>query len=50
MNLSQFKDPVSHLCLAVVVFESCFLREKVTGLNTEFSETFWKNSNNLFHL
>ena len=48
MNWGQFKDPVSHLCLAGVVVASWCLTQEMAGLNpfiemtnilvTEFSE------------
>ena len=48
MNWAQFKDPVSHMCLAGAVVASWFVTQEVTGLSpftimtnifvTEFSE------------
>ena len=48
MNQSQFKDPVSHMCLVGAVVAPWFLTKEVAGLNpftvvtnifvTEFSE------------
>ena len=58
MNWAQFKDPVSHMCLAGAVAAFWSLTQEVTGLSpftvmtnifvtefSEFSETFRKNSN-----
>ena len=58
MNRSQFKDPVSHMCLAGNVVASRSLTQEVAGSSpftvminifvskvTEFSETFRKISN-----
>ena len=58
MNRSQFKDPVSHMCLAGTVAASWFLTQEVAGSSpftvmtnifvsefSEFSETFGKISN-----
>ena len=58
MNLAQFKDPVSHMCLAGAVVASWSLAQEVAGLSpftvmtnifvtkfAEFSERFRKNSN-----
>ena len=33
MNQSQFKDPVSHICLAGTVVESWSLTQEMTGSN-----------------
>ena len=48
MNRAEFKDPVSHVCLAVIVVVSWFLTQEVAGSSpftvmtnifvTEFSE------------
>ena len=58
MNSNQFKDPVSHMCLAVTVLASLSLTQEVTGLNhftlmknifvTESVKTFAKSSNVYF--
>ena len=55
MNWAQFKDPVSHMCLAGVVVASWPLIQEEAGLSpftvmtnifvTEFRETFRENSN-----
>ena len=34
MNQSQFKDPVSHMCLAGTVVESWSLTQEMTGSNS----------------
>ena len=60
MNEAQFKDPDSHMSLAVAVVASWSVAQEVTGLSpfnvminlfvtelSEFSETFRKNSNDL---
>ena len=46
MNLNQFEDPVSHMCLAGAVVASCYLSQEVACsspftvmTNNEFSET-----------
>ena len=57
MNWAQFKDPVSHMCLAGTVVASWSLTQKVPGsspfkvmtnilpLNSANSlKTFWENS------
>ena len=54
MNKDEFKDPVSHMCLAGAVVASWSLTQEVAGSSpftvmtnifvTEFSETFSKNS------
>ena len=57
MNLAQFKDPISHMCLAGTVVASLSPTQEVVGSSpftvityifvaefTEFSETFRKNS------
>ena len=58
MNWSQFKDPLSHMCLAGAVVAPWFLTQEVAGSNpftvmtniivTEFSETFRENSSDVF--
>ena len=58
MNWSQFKDPVSNICLAGAAVASWSLTQEVLGSSpftvmtnifatefAEFSETFRKNSN-----
>ena len=58
MNLAQFKDSVSHMCLSGTVVASWFLTQEVAGSSlfivmtnifvtkfNEFSKTFKKNSN-----
>ena len=58
MNWSQFKDPVSHMCLAVAGVASWSLTQEVAGLNpftvmtnifdtefAEFSENIWGKRN-----
>ena len=60
MNWAQFKDPVSHMCLADAVVSSWSLTQEVVGSSpftvltsilvtklAEFSERFRKNSNGL---
>ena len=60
MDQGQFKDPVSHICLAGTVVASWSLTQEMSGLSPftvltnifvtefrEFRETFGKNSNEL---
>ena len=63
MNWGQFKDPVSHLCLAGVVIASWCLTQEMAGLNpfiemtnilvtefSEFNDSFRENSNASFSI
>ena len=56
MNWAQFKDPVSHMCLAGIVVASLSLMQEVAGPSncnasisvTEFSEkVYMKKSNRI---
>ena len=41
MNWDQFKDPISHLCLAGSVVASWSLRQEVAGSNPFHDKYFW---------
>ena len=41
MNQSQFKDPVSHMCLAGTVVESWSLTQEITGSNLFTNDNFF---------
>ena len=43
MNWAQFKDPVSHMCLAGSVAACCFVTQELTGSNTHFCKNIFKN-------
>ena len=57
MNWNQFKDPVSHMCLAGTVVSFWFLTQELAGSNpftvmtnicvTELVKTFRENSNRI---
>ena len=44
MNWAQFKDHVSHMCLAGAVVSSCFVTQEIVGSNTAFLQNYLSNS------
>ena len=45
MNWAEFKDPVSHVCLAGTVVACCFVIQEEAGSNTQILQnSFRKNS------
>ena len=44
MNWAQFKDPISHMCLAGTVVVSCSPTQEVAGLNTHFLQKYFSSS------
>ena len=44
MNWAQFKDPVSHMCLAGTVVESWFLTQEVAG-SSPFNDNYFLSLN-----
>ena len=44
MNGAEFKDPVSHMCLAGTVVACWFFTQEVAGSNTHFLQKYFSSS------
>ena len=44
MNWAQFKDPVSHMCLAGAVVACWFVAQEVVGSNIHFLQKYFPSS------
>ena len=44
MNWAQFKDPVSHMCLAGAVVARWLVTQEVVGSNTHFLQKYFSSS------